>query len=181
MAKIIRPVPVRRARKASNARTSKRWIPISSFCRRPFYPFLQGEQNSVRKQEASPSKTSVQRTNTSKKLSGAEDFQEMMRIQTEFMQAQMKVFGEQGKTCRSNRESSCERCEDSKILMYDLMTCFMSPTWVTNSIVRSHETLQKLVRRGYWLDMNDRTLVMVMANGIGSHLTNDEKRAHLTV
>jgi hypothetical protein len=28
--------------------------------------------------------------------------------------------------------------------------------------------------------MNDRTLVMVMVNGIGAHLTNDEKRAHLT-
>jgi hypothetical protein len=38
----------------------------------------------------------------------------------------------------------------------------------------------KLVRRGYWLDMNDRTLVMVMTQGIGAHLTNDEKRAHLT-
>ena len=38
----------------------------------------------------------------------------------------------------------------------------------------------KLVRRSYWLDMNDRTLVMVMVCGIGAHLTNDEKRAHLT-
>jgi len=28
--------------------------------------------------------------------------------------------------------------------------------------------------------MNDRTLVMVMVNGVGAHLTNDEKRAHLT-
>jgi len=37
----------------------------------------------------------------------------------------------------------------------------------------------KLVRRSYWLDMNDKTLVMVMTNGIGAHLTNDEKRAHL--
>jgi hypothetical protein len=37
----------------------------------------------------------------------------------------------------------------------------------------------KLVRRSYWLDMNDRTLVIVMTNGIGAHLTNDEKRAHL--
>jgi hypothetical protein len=37
----------------------------------------------------------------------------------------------------------------------------------------------KLVRRGYWMDMNDRTLVMVMTNGIGANLTNDEKRAHL--
>jgi len=37
----------------------------------------------------------------------------------------------------------------------------------------------KLVRRSYWLDMNDRTLVIVMVNGIGANLTNDEKRAHL--
>ncbi len=36
------------------------------------------------------------------------------------------------------------------------------------------------VRRSYWLDMNDRSLVMAMVNGIGAHLTNDEKRAHLT-
>ena len=37
----------------------------------------------------------------------------------------------------------------------------------------------KLVRRGYWMDMNDRALVMVMTQGIGANLTNDEKRAHL--
>jgi len=34
----------------------------------------------------------------------------------------------------------------------------------------------KLVRRSYWLDMDDRTLVMVMVNGIGANLTNDEKK-----
>jgi hypothetical protein len=44
----------------------------------------------------------------------------------------------------------------------------------------ARDASNKLVRRGYWLDMNDRTLVMVMVNGIGAHLTNDEKRAHLT-
>jgi hypothetical protein len=37
----------------------------------------------------------------------------------------------------------------------------------------------EVVRRSYWLDMNDRTLVMVMTRGIGANLTNDEKRAHL--
>ena len=37
----------------------------------------------------------------------------------------------------------------------------------------------KLVRRSYWLDMADRTIVMVMVSGIGSRLTNDQKRAHL--
>lgn len=38
----------------------------------------------------------------------------------------------------------------------------------------------KLVRRSYWLGMTDGSLVMAMVNGIGAHLTNDEKRAHLT-
>jgi hypothetical protein len=38
----------------------------------------------------------------------------------------------------------------------------------------------KLIRRSYWLDMDDKTLVMVMTKGIGANLTNDEKRAHLT-
>jgi hypothetical protein len=28
--------------------------------------------------------------------------------------------------------------------------------------------------------MNDRSLVLVMTRGIGAHLTNDAKRAHLT-
>jgi hypothetical protein len=37
----------------------------------------------------------------------------------------------------------------------------------------------KLVRRSYWMDMNDGTLVMLMTQGIGANLTNDEKRAHL--
>ena len=35
----------------------------------------------------------------------------------------------------------------------------------------------KLVRRSYWLDLNDRSLVMIMTNGIGAHSTPDEKRA----
>ena len=37
----------------------------------------------------------------------------------------------------------------------------------------------KLVRRNYWMDMTDQTLVTVMTRGIGANLTNDEKRAHL--
>ena len=41
------------------------------------------------------------------------------------------------------------------------------------------DAANKLVRRGYWMDMNYRTLVMVMTQGIGVNLTNDEKRAHL--
>ena len=41
------------------------------------------------------------------------------------------------------------------------------------------DAANKLVRRAYWMDMNDRTLVMVMTQGIGANLSNDEKRAHL--
>ena len=37
----------------------------------------------------------------------------------------------------------------------------------------------KLVRRSYWMDMTDNTLAMVMTQGIGANLSNDEKRAHL--
>ncbi len=41
------------------------------------------------------------------------------------------------------------------------------------------DSSNKLVRRSYWLDMDDRTLILVMTKGIGANLTNDEKRAHL--
>ena len=60
------------------------------------------------------------------------------------------------------------------------MTRFYEPDLsvdVDSPFVRDAQN--KLVRRGYWMDMNDRTLVMVMVNGIGAHLTNDEKREHL--
>ena len=33
----------------------------------------------------------------------------------------------------------------------------------------------KLVRRCYWLNIDDRTLVMMMVNGIGENLTNEDK------
>jgi hypothetical protein len=37
----------------------------------------------------------------------------------------------------------------------------------------------KLVRRAFWLDMSDRSVVLAMTQGIGANLTNDQKRAHL--
>ena len=37
----------------------------------------------------------------------------------------------------------------------------------------------KLTRRDYWLGLSDRSLVMLMIQGIGTRLTADEKRAHL--
>ena len=38
----------------------------------------------------------------------------------------------------------------------------------------------KLVRRGYWLDMGDRSIVMALSQGIGANLTNDQKKLHLS-
>ncbi len=37
----------------------------------------------------------------------------------------------------------------------------------------------KLVRRSFWLDMSDRSLVLAMTQGIGANITNEHKRAHL--
>lgn len=43
----------------------------------------------------------------------------------------------------------------------------------------ARDAANRLVRRSYWLDMPDRSLVMAMTKGIGANLTNEEKRAHL--
>lgn len=37
----------------------------------------------------------------------------------------------------------------------------------------------RLTRRGYWLGLSDRSLVQLMAQGIGTRLTPEQKRAHL--
>jgi hypothetical protein len=60
------------------------------------------------------------------------------------------------------------------------MTRFYEPDLTANSdspFVR--DATDKLVRRAYWMDMIDTTLVMVMTQGLGANLTNDEKRARL--
>ncbi|MEE3000876.1 MAG: hypothetical protein VX693_13210 [Pseudomonadota bacterium] len=60
------------------------------------------------------------------------------------------------------------------------MADFYSPDLSTNAddpFARDGDG--KLVRRGYWLDMGDRSLIMAMTQGIGANLTNDQKRAHL--
>ena len=37
----------------------------------------------------------------------------------------------------------------------------------------------KLVRRGYWHDLSDNSLVLAMTAGVGAHVPNEQKRAHL--
>ncbi len=43
----------------------------------------------------------------------------------------------------------------------------------------ARDTGGKLVRRSYWLDMSDRSLVLAMTQGLGADLPNEAKRAHL--
>ena len=37
----------------------------------------------------------------------------------------------------------------------------------------------KLIRRSYWYDLQDSSIVSLLLAGIGRHLTNEEKRSHL--
>ena len=71
----------------------------------------------------------------------------------------------------SRSATSLEPSVDAPLLRTDLGVDPDSPF--------ARDAANKLVRRSYWLDMDDRSLVMVMVNGIGAHLTNDERRAHL--
>jgi hypothetical protein len=60
------------------------------------------------------------------------------------------------------------------------MAHFYEPDLISNPdspFVR--DSSNQLVRRSYWLDMDDRTLVLVITQGIGANLTNHQKRAHL--
>jgi hypothetical protein len=36
-----------------------------------------------------------------------------------------------------------------------------------------------LVRRGFWLDMGDQSIVLAMTQGVGARLRSEEKRLHL--
>ncbi len=36
-----------------------------------------------------------------------------------------------------------------------------------------------LVRRGFWLDMGDKSVVLAMTQGVGTRLRGEEKRLHL--
>jgi hypothetical protein len=60
------------------------------------------------------------------------------------------------------------------------MTQFYQPDLGTNpDDPFARDADGKLVRRGYWLDMSDRSLILTMTSGIGANLENPEKRAHL--
>jgi hypothetical protein len=58
---------------------------------------------------------------------------------------------------------------------------FTNPTFALSPTAHSRVMHRIGLLAGAWLDMNDRSLVMLMTNGIGVHLTNDEKRAHFSL
>ena len=35
------------------------------------------------------------------------------------------------------------------------------------------------VRANYWLDMSDKSIILIMTHGIGAHLPNNQKQLHL--
>ena len=43
----------------------------------------------------------------------------------------------------------------------------------------ARDNQNKLVRRSYWLDLPDHSVVLLFTNGVGRDLTNEEKRNHL--
>jgi hypothetical protein len=60
------------------------------------------------------------------------------------------------------------------------MTRFFEPDLGSepdNPFARDND--DKLVRRSFWLDLSDQSLVLVMTKGLGSSLRASEKRAHL--
>lgn len=60
------------------------------------------------------------------------------------------------------------------------MTNFYSPDLGANpENPFARDDTGKLVRRMYWLDMGDTSVVLAMTQGVGAPLTADQKRAHL--
>ena len=36
-----------------------------------------------------------------------------------------------------------------------------------------------LVRRAYWLGLSDQSILLAMTQGVGAHIPNEQKKAHL--
>jgi len=60
------------------------------------------------------------------------------------------------------------------------MTAFFEPDLGSepdNPFARGNDG--KLVRRSFWLDLSDQSMILVMSKGVGAPLRASEKRAHL--
>ena len=43
----------------------------------------------------------------------------------------------------------------------------------------ARDSNNKLLRKNYWYDLQDSSIILLFNNGIGVNLTNEEKRNHL--
>lgn len=60
------------------------------------------------------------------------------------------------------------------------MTKFYEPNMAANpDDPFARDEKRVLVRKSYWIDMSDRSLILAMTRGVGATLTADQKRAHL--
>ena len=60
------------------------------------------------------------------------------------------------------------------------MTNFYSPNLGINpEDPFARDVEDKLVRRAYWLDLSDQSIVLAMTQGVGANIPNDQKKAHL--
>ena len=61
-----------------------------------------------------------------------------------------------------------------------VMTNFYSPNLGINpEDPFARDVEDKLVRRAYWLDLSDQSIVLAMTQGVGANIPNDQKKAHL--
>jgi hypothetical protein len=113
------------------------------------------------------------------KLSQAKNFQDVVKIQTEFMETQMNSFNEQAKILGEIYTNAAQDAMKTPSWRVEMTRFYEPDLTVDPNSPFVRDASNKLVRRGYWMDMTDGALVMVMTKGLGANLTNDEKRAHL--
>lgn len=60
------------------------------------------------------------------------------------------------------------------------MTQFYQPDLTQNvDDPFARDATDRLIRRSYWQGLGDRSLILALINGVGAHLTNEQKKAHL--
>src|SRR6516165_497638 len=107
------------------------------------------------------------------KLSQAKNFQDVVKIQTEFMETQMNSFNEQAKILGEIYTNAAQDAMKTPSWRVEMTRFYEPDLTVDPNSPFVRDASNKLVRRGYWMDMTDGALVMVMTKGIGASLTND--------
>ena len=104
-----------------------------------------------------------------RELTYAKDIQDMLRIQMEFMRCQLKAFGEQANDLNEAYiKAASGQTKKPPQSGGELCPRFYRPELGSEpDSPFARDANNKLVRRSYWLDMNDRSLVMVMTRALG--------------